>query len=377
MELADRRRHLPAIALAPRYGKTRSDFQPGLQMGCPGRPFNDDAGDEPMNHKSVTLCYRVLKALAGSETPFLESLTRCGCDVTLISEDTSAGIPPAGTWLIIFGNAAWYPKIGRQLLAIPRHRRPYVLLWHSEPLPPARASGLPLPWLNLREAAKIVLRDARATDVYTNYFTLRHLHRAGIPDVLVLSSRGRQEFLAERGIPGHFAPLGCDRSMGRDLGIPRDIDVLFLGILNVPRRNRLLQALKTKNINLVEAGSWTDSELWGEKRTRFLNRTRILINFARTPGEFSGYRLSLGMANKALVISEPIYRPEPFVPGRHFVMVPPDEMAASIRHYLDAENERVVITEVAARFVHEEATLQRSTERMVNLMEAYERQHCS
>ncbi|NQW49407.1 MAG: glycosyltransferase family 1 protein [Planctomycetes bacterium] len=364
-------------ALARPCGRIGSDFQPALQTGCPERPFGGGTGDEPMNRKSVTLCCRVLKSLAGSETPLVESLTRCGCDVTLILEDTSAGIPPAGAWLVICGNAAWFPRIRRRLLAIPRHRRPYVLLWHAEPLPPARASGLPLPWLNLREAAKIVLRDARATDVYTNYFTLRNLHRAGIPDVLVLSSRGRQEFLAERGIPGHFAPLGCDRSMGRDLGIPRDIDVLFLGILNVPRRNRLLQALKAQNINLTEAGSWTDPELWGENRTRLLNRTKILLNFARTPGEFSGYRLSLGMANKALVISEPIYQPEPFVPGRHFVMVPPGEMAASIRHYLDAEHERSVITEAAARFVHEEATLQRSTERMVNLMEEYERQHCS
>ena len=335
-------------------------------------PFGDDAGNEPMNRKPVTLCYRVIKALAGSEPPFFESLARCGCDVTLLSEDTPAGIPPAGAWLVIFGNAAWYPKIRRWLMATPRHRRPYVLLWHSEPLPPARAAGLPLPWLNLREAAKIVLRDARATDVYTNYFTLRSLHRAGIPDVLVLSSRGRQEFLAERGIPGHFAPLGCDSSMGRDLGISRDIDVLFLGILDVPRRNRLLQSLRNQNINLTTAGSWTDPAFWGDNRTVLLNRAKILVNMARTPAEFSGYRLSLGMANKALVVSEPIYRPEPFVPGKHFMMVPTAEMAACIRHFLNAEDERRAMTETAWRFVHDEASLQRSTELMLGLMEDHE-----
>jgi hypothetical protein len=286
-------------------------------------------------------------------------------------------MPSKGDWLVIAGNAAWFPRLLRRLLATPRRQRPFVLLWHFEPLPPARAAGLPLPWLNLREVAKIVLRDARATDVYTNYLTIRRLHRAGIPDVLVLSSRGRQDFLAERGIPGHFAPLGCSPMMGRDLGIPRDIDVLFLGILNVPRRNRLLQSLRKQHIDLTAAGSWSDPALWGEDRTRLLNRTKILINFARTPGEFSGYRLSLGMANKALVVSEPIYRPEPFVPGTHFVMVHPDEMAASIRHYLDADDERQSITATAARFVHEEATLQSSIDRLTDLMEAYERQHAS
>jgi hypothetical protein len=326
-----------------------------------------------MNRRSVTLCRRVLAALAGSEKPLIESLARCGCDVTLMANDSAAAIPPPGAWLVITGTAAWYPAVRRRLLSMPRHLRPHVLLWHSEPLPPARATGLPPPWLNLRELAKLVLRDRRATDVYTNYFTIGRLHRAGIPDVLVLSSRGRQEFLAERGIPGHFAPLGCDPSMGRDLGLPRDIDVLFLGILNVPRRNRLLEALRRRSINLTAAGSWTDPALWGEGRTRLLNRAKILVNLARTPAEFSGYRLSLGMANKALVVSEPIHRPEPFVPGRHFAMVPVDEMADCIRHYLAAEDERRTMTETAWRFVHEEATVQRSAELLVELMDEHER----
>lgn len=326
-----------------------------------------------MKKRSVTLFYRVLEALAGSELPLIDCLTSCGCEVRLIPDDNAAGISPRDEWLLIFGNAAWYPKLHRRLLAIPEKRRPRVLLWHSEPLPPARGTALPFPWLNFREVAKILLRDTRATDVYTNYYTLRRLHQAGTHDVLVLSSRGRQEFLAERGIPGHFAPLSCDPSMGRDLRLERDIEVLFLGILDVPRRNRLLQPIKSQGIKLTEAGSWTDPAFWGENRTRLLNRTKILINLARTPAEFSGYRLSLGMANKALVVSEPIYRPEPFVPGKHFVMVPTDQMAATIRHYLDAEDDRTTITETAYRFVQEEATLQKSTELIVSLMEDYER----
>jgi len=326
-----------------------------------------------MTRRSVSLCYRVLDVLAGSEIPFRESLTRCDCDVAPITDDSADRIPPPNAWLVIFGNAAWYPNVTRRLLATPRKRRPHVLIWHSEPLPPARATGLPAPWLNLREMAKIVLRDPRATDVYTNYHTLRKLHGEGIPDVLVLSSRGRQEFLAERGMPGHFAPLGCDPSMGRDLGIARDIDVLFLGILDVPRRNRLLAALRRQHIDLTTVGSWSDPSLWGEGRTRLLNRTKILVNLARTPSEFSGYRLSLGMANKALVVSEPIYRPEPFVPGTHFVMVPMDQVGAMIRHFLEAEDERRIMTETASRFVREHATLQHSTERIVRLMEEHER----
>ena len=33
----------------------------------------------------------------------------------------------------------------------------------------------------------------------------------------------------------------------------------------------------------------------------------------------SASRLILGMANRSLVVSEPIYSPAPFVPGEHYV----------------------------------------------------------
>ena len=50
-----------------------------------------------------------------------------------------------------------------------------------------------------------------------------------------------------------------------------------------------------------------------------MNRTRIFLNVSRQPGQFSGERLVIGMANRALVLSEPIYRPTPFVPGVHYL----------------------------------------------------------
>ena len=53
--------------------------------------------------------------------------------------------------------------------------------------------------------------------------------------------------------------------------------------------------------------------------------------------------------------------------------IPTAEMAACIRHSLNAEDERRAMTEAAWRFVHEEASLQRSTERILGLMEDHER----
>src|SRR5688572_8547874 len=45
--------------------------------------------------------------------------------------------------LVIRGSANWYQKLWRQLLATPLARRPLVAIWHTEPLPASRASGIP------------------------------------------------------------------------------------------------------------------------------------------------------------------------------------------------------------------------------------------
>lgn len=282
--------------------------------------------------------------------------------------DRVDGVPERGV-LWIQGNAAWFPKITAKLMRMPPQKRPLVVIWHSEPLPPPRAAGLPWPWLSPREIAKILLRDVRATDVYTNWFTLRRLHRHGIPDVLVVSAPGRQEFLAERGIGAHFVPFGYAPMMGRDLGVQRDIDALFLGALDVPRRNRLLRYLKRQGVELTAVGDWHNPAYWGEKRVELLNRSKILLNFPRTAGEYSGLRILLGLANKALVISEPIYDPAPYVPGKHFVMAPVEEIPGLVRHYLSREEERARIVEEGYRFAMREATMDRSIRRILELCE--------
>lgn len=268
----------------------------------------------------------------------------------------------------IQGNASWYPRIAARLEAAGR-RRPRVVLWHTEPLPPPPRAELPRPRLSLREIAKIALRDRRATDAYTNAARLRRLVRAGLPDVLVASARIRQDYLAARGIASHFVPLGYHaESHGRDMGLERDIDVLFLGTMQVPRRRRLVAELGEAGVHVRTEGSWHDGAAWGDERTRLLNRTKILLNLPRHPGEFSGLRLILGMGNGAMLVSEPMGGSEPYVPGRHYVEAPVAEMPAIIRHYLARPDERRRITAEAHRFVTAELTMRRSVERILALV---------
>lgn len=246
--------------------------------------------------------------------------------------------------------------------------RPLVVSWHTEPLPPSKAAGLPWPGLNWWEMAKFILRDSNATDVYTNYIALRRWSNHKLPDILVAATVGRREFLSERGITAEWVPLGYESSYGRDLGLRRDLDVVFLGARDVLRRNRFLRRLRQEGILLQAVGNYDDPTCWREQRTLLLNRTKILLDFARTPGEFPDLRLILGMANKALVISEPMYRPDPFMPGRHCISASIDEMSEKIRYYLTHEEERDAISEQAHRFINDDVTMERSVSRILDLI---------
>ncbi|MDA0205260.1 MAG: hypothetical protein O3A53_09865 [Acidobacteria bacterium] len=111
--------------------------------------------------------------------------------LTLISiADESADLSGVDV-LLFLGNASWRPQVIRQLRRTPKALRPFTAVWHWEPLPPSGASCLPRPKLGLREIGKIVLRDPRATDTYTNFSTLRRLCQEGIVDLLAVSTCGR------------------------------------------------------------------------------------------------------------------------------------------------------------------------------------------
>lgn len=268
----------------------------------------------------------------------------------------------------IAGNMNWFPKVRRSLLEAPPSKRPFVIVWHWEPLPLPSAAGLPTPRPNLHEIAWIILRDSRATDMGTNYRRIREMARHGIPDLLVVSSQSRQEFLAEHGISSHFVPMGHHAGLGRDLGTARDIDALFVGGLNDPGHRRALKQLRRKGLSPVVRGAVNGKGgLWGEERTKLINRANVFLNLQRHPGKLSGMRMLLGMTNRALMMSEPIYDPTPYVPGIHYVSVALDGMPDAIRYYLRNDAERKRIADEGHRFVTTELTMERSIAEILRL----------
>jgi hypothetical protein len=277
---------------------------------------------------------------------------------------------PKRSTILLIGSARWYPKTFQMAAQMPDALRPYVVMWQVEPVPLPSDSGFPRQSLHAREIAKIVLRDKRITDPGSNARRLLALLRSGQPDLLVVSSSTKQAYFVEKGYRPEVVPLGYYPAEGEDLGLERDIDVTFIGALDVPRRKQILRGLKRAGVSVHAVGRWGDPRYWGAERTGLLNRTKILLNLARFPGQHSGPRLLLGMANKTLVISEPMFRNDPFVAGEHFVSMPIAEMPETIERYLNDAAERERIAQQGHEFVTNELTMTRSLVRIRELIEA-------
>lgn len=297
-----------------------------------------------------------------------KSLTKFGYDVIDMNDVT---FDPRGVGVVwMQGNANWFPRARRQIERMARADRPKVMVWHSEPLPFPRKSGFPQPRLTLREVAKIALRDERATDAYTNFRRLRHMRSNGILDLCVVSARSRQSFLAERGVSAHFVPLGFHEAMGARTDGRRDIDVLFIGTLDDPRHRRAIAFLRESGVKIEARGGWTDPATWGDARTTLINRARIFLNIQRHPGQFSGYRMMLGMGNGAMVMSEPVHDPFPYEPGVHYVSEALEKMPATIQTYLSDDAARNAIVESGFCLTSNLLRMEGSVRRVADLMDA-------
>lgn len=320
---------------------------------------------------TIRFFYRPLPVERGETHAAVRCLRARGHCVTETDDEPVDAAGVDVVWLQ--SNPNLYPRALTSLRRMPLPQRPFTLLWFSEPLPMPSAAGLRPARLTARERLKRLLRDPRATDVYSNAAALRKLQEQQIPHLLLVSTPARRAYLAEQELVSECVPLGYDAERdGMDRRGERDIDVLFLG-QRVPRRRRLIRQLQARGIRVEVRGSWFDPDCWGEPRTRLLNRTRIFLNLVRHPGELPGYRMILGMANGCLVISEPIHAPGPYVPGRHFVECRAERMAEVIKAFLDNETERQRIATEGRLLVTTTLTQARSVDRILDLLAQHPR----
>jgi hypothetical protein len=322
---------------------------------------------EPGRRLSFLVCTVPKRALPGQWPPLATSLAELGHEVEVDFDEN--GDLSAHDVVLLWNNPAWYPSVRQQLLAWVGSERPLIAAYHAEPLPPPKASGLPR-WScpSPHEIRLLLRRSPRINDIYTNAIRLRRIVREGWLDLLFATSLEKVEYLDEQGIQSSYVPYGYQPSFGTLLGLERTIDVLFLGGKDPLRRKRLLRYLRRKGIVVVVRGDWADPLMWGEGRTRLLNQTKIVVHLQRYPGKTAAMRFVLALANGAMVVAEPCYRPDPFVPGVHYAEAPVKELPDLIRYYLAHPEERERIAAAGHRLVTEELTFERSAATIVELI---------
>src|SRR5881394_610874 len=236
----------------------------------------------------IAVIFHPVPALPGTEHGIASGLRAAGHEVIADRED----FDPSVDAVLIPHQPTGYPEALAHLRRLGA-RRPRVVSWMTEPLVPPLASGLRWPRRTHRDWIKLALRDKRVIDARSNERRTGALLREGLIDAVATTTIARVERFAEVGVEAAWVPQTPGPGMYADLGLERDIPVLFLGAMTVPRRRWIAWRLRRAGVELTAVGDWHDPRYWGEERTRLLNRAVISLNINRFPGNFADTRFNL------------------------------------------------------------------------------------
>lgn len=302
----------------------------------------------------------------------IEGFTEAGASIEAISrEEFSADHVSRERYQVVLAcgpNTGSMMPVARCLEACQPERRPFFVWWLCENAPdlqyPARVSqALGAVRFRADRTLERLGRDPAVMGFWTQGHRARvmgelgYFYARGLINLLAVNSGLRAKVLNRLGIRAVFAPLGYAPIYGRDLGLVRDIDVLFLGRPGNRRRQAIVRAISAEldrrgHRLVVHDGS--QGYLGYEERTLYLNRVKILLNVLKSPRDMTGCRLVMGMANKALVVSETLADPTPFSLSQHYVEASSARLPEVVGHYLENHAERTRIVDEAYRFVRGE-----------------------
>lgn len=312
-------------------------------------------------------------------------LQQIGCNPVLFPFDNT--IPRGVDYLLTFGP---YNKIlplwetnARQASG----RRPVVIHWNTEGMPDLR---VPTPFVRLLGAVRSrigrmshsgssferFVHSTRAISKIDESFKRYRYHgdydyafRKGWLDILADSSHIYSQIRTRIGVPTIYAPWGASQRWYKDLGLERDIDVLWMGKRGTDRRghilDRIFKELKLRGLNVYIGDNEVNPFIFGEERTAYLNRSKITLNVTRTWYDDNFSRFSMACPNRSLVVSEPLlpHCPE-FKENVNYVSAKIHDLADTIVYYLEHEEERMRIVDNAYNLMMTELKFERSLRRM-------------
>ena len=238
------------------------------------------------------------------------SLAREGFDVCVLADKAPEALRVDG--LLLMGSIASLRRTANAIEAS-RAGRPHVIAWIWEPLPPlalppwARKLGeaispsaLRVTWAkpllqvatapvyafiywfghDAQPSGQLEMQTLRST-LQTSAWLRRGIANGWIDDVAV-STEQKRRYLASDGVDSVFAPVGQQAAFGRDLGLGRDIDVLFIGDIKKRFRRRKLARLVAE-LRALGRRVEVRNDVWGEERTRLINRARIMLHIHNFP----------------------------------------------------------------------------------------------
>jgi hypothetical protein len=320
--------------------------------------------------------------------------------------------------LLLLTNCANFPAYSR-LLRGAGTARPTVLVWQMDPLPPNRLPPLAETlieratlwrtrlglatrpnatsrWRRLITARRLrgrlyrflsgfsyraacrVMGQFGGLDAELDWTQIRGTAEAWVDlrqglegawiDHLAVSTRQRQRFLAERGIPAPFIPVGSCPELGNPMDLARDVEVLFIGrVKHGPRASKLVRIARDLAAEGILLRQIT-ADCYGTERTRWLNRSHLVLNLHNYPWSPAWIRFVMAALCGAVVVSEPSEDQEPFVAGRHYAAAPAAQLPETIRVLLNDPAGCAGIRSAAAELCRDSLTMLDSVGRLCSLI---------
>ena len=283
-------------------------------------------------------------------------------------------IPEKTEVVFSFGPYGKFLTIPRQLAKWPLEQKPIFVHWNTEGIPDPRipwklmssVSGW-RSWLGRIQDLRNGSAGSRGTErifslIESRMSRFRYLGdyyyalRQGWLDIFADTSQIYADIHRQHGLPTIVAHWGATPRWYKDLGLERDIDVLWMGTRGSKRRSLLLDRvrsdLESHGVRMHLADGKENPFIFGDERIHYLNRSKITLNITRTWYDDNFSRIALAAPNRSLVVSEPVLPHCPsFIAGTHYISVPVDSLAQTILFYLGHEKERLRIVDNAYQLV--------------------------